>query len=71
MTSIPATAAGAVPAARVTPEARTTTLPGRPFPAASDSPATVAVDAGGHITVGLRSVAVLKNPRPPDIPGGR
>ena len=32
MTSTQATAAGAVPAARVAPEARTTTLPGRPFP---------------------------------------
>ena len=32
MTSTQDTAAGAVPAARVAPEARTTTLPGMPFP---------------------------------------
>src|SRR6185437_6437866 len=32
MTSTQATAAGPVPAARVAPEARTTTLPGSPFP---------------------------------------
>jgi isoamylase len=40
-------------------------------PAAPASTAIVAVDAGGHITVGPRSVVVLKNPRPPDITGGR
>jgi isoamylase len=38
-------------------------------PAAPDDAATVAGD--GSITVGPRSVVVLKNPRPPDIPGGR
>jgi glycogen operon protein len=38
-------------------------------PAAPDDAATFSVDAGGHITVGPRSVVVLKNPRPPDIPG--
>ena len=32
-------------------------------PAAPDGAATVAVDAGGRITVGPRSVVVLKNPR--------
>jgi hypothetical protein len=38
--------------------------------AAPDGTAIVAADGDAPITVGPRSVVVLKNPRPPDTPGG-